>query len=56
MFGMGLTLSPSDFREVLRRPNDVAIGVASHFIVMPLLAYLICLVLRLPPDVAIGSF
>jgi BASS family bile acid:Na+ symporter len=54
MFGMGLTLSPSDFREVLRRPKDVAIGVASHFIVMPLLAYLICLVLRLPPDIAVG--
>ncbi|MDB5054603.1 MAG: Bile acid:sodium symporter [Bacilli bacterium] len=54
MFGMGLTLSAADFKEVFRRPQDVAIGVASHFIVMPLLAYLICLVLRLPPDIAVG--
>ncbi|GEO27201.1 sodium transporter [Alicyclobacillus acidoterrestris] len=54
MFGMGLTLSPKDFQEVFRRPKDVAIGVASHFVVMPLLAFLICLALRLPPDISVG--
>ncbi|WAH39272.1 bile acid:sodium symporter family protein [Alicyclobacillus dauci] len=54
MFGMGLTLSPADFKEVFRRPKDVAIGVVSHFVVMPLLAFLICLALRLPSDIAVG--
>lgn len=28
MFGMGLTLSSADFREVFRRPLDVALGVS----------------------------
>ena len=38
MFGMGLTLSRDDFREVAKRPLDVAIGVLGQFIIMPALA------------------
>ncbi|BCJ86635.1 bile acid:sodium symporter family protein [Effusibacillus dendaii] len=54
MFGMGLTLSASDFKEVFKRPKDVAIGVVGHYIIMPLLAYLLCIALQLPPDIAVG--
>jgi BASS family bile acid:Na+ symporter len=54
MFGMGLTLSTADFREVLRRPKDVAIGVVGHYIIMPGLAYLLAIVLHLPPEIAVG--
>ncbi|WP_047152723.1 bile acid:sodium symporter family protein [Aneurinibacillus tyrosinisolvens] len=54
MFGMGLTLSTADFKEVFRRPKDVALGVLGHFIVMPLLAYLLAVGLNLPPEVAVG--
>ena len=38
MFGMGLTLSPQDFRLVLSRPKDIIIGCLAQFTVMPLLA------------------
>ena len=54
MFGMGLTLSKEDFREVFRRPVDVLIGVLGQFIIMPGLAWLLCQALRLPPEIAIG--
>ena len=54
MFGMGLTLSTADFREVFRRPRDVAIGVVGHYLIMPGLAYLLAIVLRLPPEIAVG--
>ena len=54
MFGMGLCLSPNDFREVLRRPRDVAIGVIAQYTVMPLSAYAIALAFDLPPDLAVG--
>ncbi|MDR0269669.1 bile acid:sodium symporter family protein [Paenibacillus sp.] len=54
MFGMGLTLSSADFREVFRRPAEVLIGVVGHYIIMPLLAYLLARVLNLPPDIAVG--
>ena len=54
MFGMGLTLSKEDFREVVRRPRDVAIGVAGQFLIMPGLAWLLTSLLNLPPEVAVG--
>jgi BASS family bile acid:Na+ symporter len=54
MFGMGLTLSKADFREVTRRPRDVVIGVLGQFIIMPGLAWVLAKTLNLPPEVAVG--
>jgi BASS family bile acid:Na+ symporter len=54
MFGMGLTLSSADFKEVFRRPMDVVIGVVGHYLIMPLLAFTLAVVLKLPPDIAVG--
>ncbi|MCY9514546.1 bile acid:sodium symporter family protein [Paenibacillus apiarius] len=54
MFGMGLTVSPTDFKEVFRRPKDVAIGVIGQFIIMPLLAFVLAKGLQLPPEIAVG--
>ncbi|MED1876526.1 bile acid:sodium symporter family protein [Brevibacillus borstelensis] len=54
MFGMGLTVSPSDFREVFRRPKDVAVGVLGQFLIMPLLAFGLAKGLQLPPEIAVG--
>ncbi|MEK6974795.1 MAG: bile acid:sodium symporter family protein [Candidatus Thermoplasmatota archaeon] len=38
MFGMGMTLTPDDFRRVLRAPKAVAVGLAGHVLLVPLLA------------------
>ncbi|MCS0583080.1 bile acid:sodium symporter family protein [Massilia pinisoli] len=54
MFGMGLTLSAADFRDVFRRPKDVAIGVVGHYLIMPGIAYVLAVGLRLPPEIAVG--
>ncbi|MBU3057855.1 bile acid:sodium symporter family protein [Pseudomonas indica] len=54
MFGMGLTLKTKDFREVVRRPLWVLLGVAAQFLIMPGLAWLLCQVLGLPPEIAVG--
>ncbi len=54
MFGMGLTLSPQDFRIVLSRPKDILIGCLTQFTVMPLLAWGLTKVFALPPELAIG--
>lgn len=54
MFGMGLTLSMADFREVFRRPRDVVVGVVGHYLIMPGIAWLLAVALRLPPDIAVG--
>ncbi|WP_274572382.1 bile acid:sodium symporter family protein [Neisseria leonii] len=54
MFGMGLTLSPADFNIISRRPKAVIIGVAAQFVIMPLTAYALAVLFRLPPEIAVG--
>lgn len=54
MFGMGLTISLDDFREVARRPADVLIGVVCQFVIMPLIAVLLTRIVPMPQEVAAG--
>lgn len=54
MFGMGLTLSPKDFRIVLSRPKDILIGCLAQFTVMPLLALGLAWAFSLPKELALG--
>jgi BASS family bile acid:Na+ symporter len=54
MFGMGLTLSPKDFRIVLSRPKDILIGCLAQFTVMPLLALGLTWAFSLPKELALG--
>lgn len=54
MFGMGLTLKPSDFRVVFSRPRDVFLGCVAQFGVMPLLAWLLVRAFSLPDELAVG--
>ena len=54
MFGMGLTLSPKDFRIVLSRPKDILLGCLAQFTVMPLLALALTWAFLLPKELALG--
>ncbi|WP_077306400.1 bile acid:sodium symporter family protein [Terribacillus halophilus] len=54
MFGMGLTLSANDFKEVVKRPFEVFVVVAGQFLIMPLLAFALAKGLQLSPEVAVG--
>jgi BASS family bile acid:Na+ symporter len=54
MFGMGLTLEPVDFKMALSRPRPIAIGVAAQYVIMPTAAFVIAVLLRLPPELAAG--
>ena len=54
MLGMGLSLSPDDFRSVARMPGCVALGFCLQYTVMPLAGWLIATALRLDPELAVG--
>ena len=54
MFGMGTTLSLSDFAVSLRRPWPVIVGAVLQFSVMPSLGYLLARLAGLDGDVAAG--
>ena len=54
MFGMGLTLKLSDFKVVFSRPKDIIIGFVAQFTIMPLLAFALTKIFRLPAELAVG--
>ncbi|MDO4461963.1 MAG: bile acid:sodium symporter family protein [Bacteroidia bacterium] len=54
MFGMGLTIRPSDFLPVIQHPRDIIVGELAQFLVMPMLAWGLCVALSLPTELAIG--
>lgn len=54
MTGIGATLSPGHFRDILKSPKGVLIGLASQFGWMPLIAFGLAKGLGLPPPMAIG--
>ncbi|WP_394731045.1 bile acid:sodium symporter family protein [Altererythrobacter sp. GH1-8] len=54
MLGMGLTLSPEDFRRVLTLPRAVATGVALQFTIMPLAGIGFAMMFGLEAGLAVG--
>jgi len=54
MFGMGLSLHIADFTRVLREPKAVLIGISAQLIILPLVAFMIALAFKLPPELAVG--
>ena len=53
LFGMGLTLTLDDFKRILTQPLMVVVGTVAHFVIMPLVAVLLCWIFRLDGDVAL---
>lgn len=54
MFGMGATLTTSDFARVVRMPKGVAIGMLLQFSVMPFLGWSLATLFAFPPEIGAG--
>ncbi len=54
MLGMGLTLSPADFRGLLKMPGSFALGFGSQYTLMPLIGWFTAWSLKLEPGFAVG--
>ena len=54
MFAMGVTLRLDDFKRVLARPGPVAAGIFLHYLIMPLAAWILAMLFRMPPDLSAG--
>jgi len=54
MFGMGMTLTWQNFADVMRHPGVVLLGTSMQFLIMPFAAWLVALVLGLPPMLTAG--
>ena len=54
MLGMGLTLRPENFLDIMRRPVTIALGVGLQYLIMPLSAWLVSRFFELPLELAVG--
>ena len=54
MLGLGLGLKIDDFTRILKTPKDFFVGFFSQLIILPLVAYLLSIILKVPPEIAIG--
>lgn len=54
MFGIALDTRVADFRRVLRMPGAMAVGVAAQFIVLPAVTFVLTLLLKPGPSIALG--
>lgn len=54
MFGMGLTLTPADFKRILIYPKAVTIGLFNQIVLLPVVAFAIAKTFLLSPEMAVG--
>lgn len=54
LFGMGLTLRGEDFARIVKRPIPVILGTVAHYVIMPLIAWVLCLIFHLQGATAAG--
>ncbi len=54
MFDIGLTLTATDFKLILRRPKPIVAGLLGQIILLPLLAFLIAWAANVEPIFALG--
>ncbi len=56
MFGVALDITLDDFRKLLRNPKPIVVGILSQFLVLPFMTFLLVLILRPIPSMALGMF
>lgn len=54
MAGLGLELTPNDFKRVTKHPKAVFLALFCQLVVLVSIAFIICKVLALPPLLAVG--
>ena len=54
MFGMALDLKLEDFKRICRSPKGPAIGLGAQFILLPAFTFLLTLIVRPGPSMALG--
>lgn len=54
MFGLGLSLTPGDFKRVAKQPKAVIIALACQLLILPALCLGLVVLFQLPPVLAVG--
>ena len=56
MFGVALGITIDDFKRLIQQPKPILVGVLSQFILLPLLTFLLVILIKPQPSIALGMF
>ncbi len=56
MFGVALEITLDDFKQLIRNPKPVIVGILSQFIVLPFITFLLVMAIKPMPSMALGMF
>ena len=54
MFTLGMGLTINDFKYVVNDPKTFLIGLANQMVILPIIAFSICNLFNLNPELAVG--
>ncbi|MCM8827373.1 MAG: bile acid:sodium symporter family protein [Candidatus Omnitrophica bacterium] len=54
MFGIGCVLTIKDFLPILKKPQEVILGVIAQFTIMPFLGFTLAKLINLSPEITLG--
>lgn len=56
MFGVALGITVRDFKQLFASPKVVLAGIVSQFVLLPLVTFLVVILLKPQPSIALGMF
>lgn len=54
MFGVALGISLNDFKNLIKQPKLVLLGIVSQFVILPFITFLFILLIKPQPSIALG--
>ena len=54
MFGVALGIKVDDFKQLLKTPKLLLVGILSQFILLPLLTFILIIIIKPQPSIALG--
>lgn len=54
MFGMGTSIDANSFKQIITHPKEIFIGCITQYTIMPLAAWVLAVIFKLPSDLALG--
>ena len=54
MFTLGIGLTIQNFKNIIKQPKALVLGLVNQMILLPLIAFIIMLIIKLPSEMAVG--
>ena len=54
MLTLGIGLTIQNFKNIIKQPKALAVGLVNQMILLPLIAFIIMLIIKLPSEMAVG--